>query len=204
MYEFCHIPKTGGTALVHFFIDNYKDMFFYEKIEEVHTKKCGEYNNPITIIRDPHERFKSSFYYWKYGSDVWEIKTPLENVCVNTFIDFYLEHEINETRRYRVPFISKYIFMPQSYWLTKEDYKNTVVIKYQKDLSPLTEELVEKLELPMIKRPIRRLNNTSKIDDEYNLSDRSKKFVEDLYREDLVLYNLLDSNRDLFKLVIGK
>lgn len=203
MYEFCHIPKTGGTALVHFFIDNYRGMFFYEYIEQVHTKKCSAYNNPITIIRDPYERFKSAFFYWKYGSDVWNISSLLENVCVNTFIDHYLEHEMNETRRHRVPFISKYIFMPQSYWLPKTEYKNTIVIKYQKDLSPLTEELVEKLKLPAIKRPIKRLNNTSKIDDEYNLNDRSKKFIDDLYKEDFILYNLLDGNRNLFKLVIG-
>ena len=64
IYQFVHVPKTGGTAVEVLFEKNYIDRI----VGTTHKWVCKIDNNPIVIIREPIERFISAYHYWKNGS----------------------------------------------------------------------------------------------------------------------------------------
>lgn len=71
-YYYLHITKTGGTALLDSLRHGHcKDITMPHIPHTINAELLALVSNkqPITIIRHPIDRFLSSFYYWKYGSE---------------------------------------------------------------------------------------------------------------------------------------
>ena len=66
VYNYCHIPKTAGSSI--------RDSIYHREDINYHghksLKQCSEMDSNFAIIRDPIDRFISSFNYCKYGSDM--------------------------------------------------------------------------------------------------------------------------------------
>ena len=66
-FTFVHPTKCGGTSVENF-LNKYYSKYFYTN---VHFNKCENNNNSILIVRDPVDRFKSMYKYWKSGSEIF-------------------------------------------------------------------------------------------------------------------------------------
>ena len=67
VYNYCHIPKTAGSSIRETVKHTRGDINYYG---HEWLKQCSIMDNNIAIIREPIDRFISSFNYCKYGSDM--------------------------------------------------------------------------------------------------------------------------------------
>ena len=73
-----HTPKTGGTALVDFVEAGHCDELGLcagdshgarlSTLQRAARRAGGNGPRPVAVVREPVERFLSTFLYWKYGS----------------------------------------------------------------------------------------------------------------------------------------
>ena len=100
-----------------------------------HSIKCTNSNNPIVVIREPFERFKTMYFYWKYGNLRTRDKQNSEK-SLNNFIKMLKTEDTTHYNR-----IFWYVHTkPQFFWLEKCTLKNITVIRYTK------KNLLEKFE----------------------------------------------------------
>ena len=176
---FIHITKTGGT--------NIKDKNLNKELYYggYHSETAQHYFNKnipcFAIIRDPIERYKSIFYYNKYGSNKYRKYNNINDI--NTFID---KHYKNQA--YVNKFENGIQFRKQVSWLNND---NAYIILYDKrNLITniehfLLNEFLIKFKYDYSGKNIN-VTNTSK---HVPLTKNSIDKINKLYREDVQLYN---------------
>lgn len=200
-YGFVHITKTGGTAFKLFLNKHYKKYFnIFEKMKH-HEPRAKQVINPITIIRDPIERYKSIYNYWRFGSTQFKRKLDWDP-DINSIHEFTQKLKTNwRDLTKRIDFTWEEHFLPQSEWLKNSDYKRTIVIQYQDDLNESLNSLLDYLKIEKDNKfVLKKYNVTNKKEEDLNEEDLN--FVNDLYAEDFVLFESIKNKKHLFKKVI--
>lgn len=204
-----HTPKTGGTALKSLLAqytsdDHVEKVFLHVNHRPVWMIMNGHtpvrYLKPtfklafvIGVMRDPHERFISAFYYNKERGknhprqdlivEVKEMHKLLKNV--NSMESLLANNKLMQTvKRFNH-------FKPLSYWIMADDGKSSMV-DYLIDQSSFSRDTEPLFKLLGIKAPLQRINTTSK---KSSMTPREKELFEQHYGTDVNLYASLSKQK---------
>lgn len=201
-YTFIHPTKSGGTAVAGYFKEHYSDYIQ----GQWHDNKCTNKNNPIIIVRNIKDRFLSMYKYWKGGSEMYkrdtEWKTTYENT---TILDFIAMLKRND-KQLCTQFTDPIHFKNTCHWI-RTNWKNIIIIKYEKNMNNKIQTLINKLNIPNKNIPLPIVNNSVlNIDDEKILTSSEveylDKFITEYFKTDLALMHVIENNPELFKMVI--
>ena len=200
-YTFIHPTKNGGTAC-----EIYFDKHYAQYITGMgHTNLCGNSNNPIIIIRNIEDRFISMYKYWKYGAiDTHFTRTKdfIEKYNNYTIKDFIQLIKDKNTKDLHTIFTWSQHFDYQTKWINNTDYKNIIIIKYEKDLHEKIDKLISFLNIPNKNIPLQKINISNDYNEIIVLDNEDRLFIEEYFKEDYELLNNINNNPLLFKIVI--
>jgi hypothetical protein len=193
MYQFVHVPKTGGLALQSFLIKHYRwDLELKCSVE--HDVICTPWRDSIIIIREPVSRFMSMYRFWKNGSD----KMRPQNEHKET-IKEYIEL-IKTNNDHLIDKYTKYVHYRGQYtWIPKNTWSQTIVLRYKSDMSQSANELLEYLGITP--KCSLEYKNVSKGPQEV-LDEDDIKWIRDYYKKDFELWDSVNNHPELFKKVI--
>jgi len=196
MHQLIHVPKTGGTSLYVFLVQMYPEHFqeFMYAGQPPHELKAKFVPKPVVIVREPVDRLFSMFRYWRSGSEMFSGEKRLD-MSFSSFLD-----EVNVFNIWKA-YIGPEHLLPQTYWISPDSYKKTILIRYREDLDGPMRELVRHVGLPEPEEPLPRLNVT--LDREPpEVSDADMEKVFQRYKTDFILWEMANKRQDLFEKVI--
>lgn len=203
-YTFIHPTKTGGTACKEYLKKYYGQYFNHCTY---HQFKCTNDNNPIIIVRDVYSRFFSMFKYWKFGSiDKYKRNQEFLNKHKNkNILDFINLLKTNNTKDLIVNFTWGDHFKNTVEWINNTNYKNIIIIRYEDDLNPKIQTLINKLNIPNKNIPLNHINVTDRRNNLMiykNHKEKIDEFVQSYFKRDIEFISKIRNNPELFKLVI--
>lgn len=190
-FKLIHPTKTGGTYIC----DTLYAHKLIPKPRGHHGPVCDQHPNPIISLREPVDRFKSMYKYWRFGGYKYGA-SDREGGSVDDFIDAITSasHELNTNHT------SNMHVKPQTYWIKPSDYSKTIVVRYTDDMSSQVKKLLEYLEITSDSISSDRINKS--MGDDFELTREQKIFVENFYQEDFDLWSDVSHRPSLFKHVI--
>ena len=196
-YTFIHPTKTGGTTF-----ENYIEKHYNTYIKgRGHKKKCAHVDNPIIILRNPYDRFISSYKYWKNGSANFPRPIDWKKYNNHVTIDDYIEMVKNKDENLIFKATGEDHYAPQTHWIKPEDYKKTIVITYSKGaMEKKIFDLLEKLYIKNKYVPYDKINVS--YGEDISLTPQQMKKIYKLYEDDFILWDKLHNNKSLFRNVI--
>jgi hypothetical protein len=185
--KFVHIPKTAGSSIAQF-LSNYDiDILGHDHNANI--------PNAIIVIRHPIDRFISTFKYWK--------KLCIhEQVCDNSVhLKDFIEYIKTDNEKMLIsPHYQKWHYLPQSNYIDPSNYKNTIIVKYSKNMMNTKMKILLKyLNIP--DKGIELPSENLSLDFYVHLDNVDLEWIYMYYQKDFDLYNKLN-NPELFKLVI--
>lgn len=201
-YTFIHPTKTGGTACERFFADYYSSNIKGGG----HKTVCTDQNNPIIIVRDVYSRFISMFMYWKYGSKMYTREVQrLDKNKDKTILDYINLILENNTQELCMKFLSQKHYSPLTTWINT-DYKNIIVVRYEKNLNPKIQNLLKMLNIPNKGVLLPEINPSIKNINDITFCEEHKKEITDFinvyFKSDIELLHQITQNPSKFKMVL--
>ena len=205
-FTFIHVTKSGGTALETYFFEHYNAYI----TGRGHNEICTNSNNPIIVIRDAKDRFFSMYKYWKNGSEKAEFQrteqwiSQHKNVSIMDFI--HMLKNKNEILYHN--FTWDQHFCPTTTWISPDmDYKNLIVIKYDKNLNDKAQKLIDFLCIPKHENwvPVPFTNVSKTVNCDHNLNECDEcvdAFINEYFKCDIELMEKITKHPELFKAVI--
>lgn len=145
------------------------------------------------------------YKYWKYGSlDIDKYKRSgvfLQNYKDYTIKDFIqLIKNKNHNDLYQ-NFTWDQHFQPITNWINNTDYKNIIIILYEKNLNEKIYKLLEVLKIKpkLVELPIINVSNNK---ENIQLDDDDIIFIQSYFVDDFKLYDNVNNRTELFKHVI--
>jgi hypothetical protein len=200
MHTFIHPTKTGGVTLGTY-LATYHKSHVSKTLD--HATTCTRTNNPIIVVREPRDRFGSMYNFWKYGSDfeLCQKDTP-ESESLAEFIEYVKCQDPKLTTKYTGPLH----FAPQSHWIPRDTWSSAIVIKYVPDLSTILDPLLQYLGAKPVRAgypwPHCERKNTTRVKEPVDLSGPDLEWFLDYFKEDLELWDAVNTEPHLFKHVI--
>ncbi len=180
---FIHVPKTSGSSVVEF-LKNYD----FKILGHEHYLKD---DIAVLVIREPIDRFQSSYNYWKYHC-------IQDNKCGESIT---VSHFIENIKTNNSILITSHTwdvhYLPQSRYIDKQQYKNAIVIRYDK--GNMESKLNLLLEYLNIENKNIKLNyNNKSTNYTINIQKDDLLWLMDYYKDDFDLWNKLNTSPDLF------
>ena len=199
IYTFIHPTKTGGCTFEKYIGKHYNK--YIKGSGRDHKKKCADVDNPIIIIREPYDRFISSYKYWKNGSTGGTRPIDWKQFNNHVTIDDYIEMVKNKDTRLIFQYTWDAHYAPQTYWIKPEDYKKTTVMIFSKDaMENKVFDLLKKIHIKNKYIPYEKINVS--YGDNIVLTSQQMKKIYKLYEDDFILWDKLHNNKSLFRNVI--
>ena len=211
LYTFIHPTKVGGNAFKAF-VNKY-----YSKYIDVpkggHKRLCADHPHPIIFLRDPFDRFISMYKYWKYGSVEYRRRPEFIQQNRGTTLKEFIKYVETKDKRLYHDITWEEHFIPQSHWITPENYSKTIVVIYHKDqMDQRIKQLIDYLEIDISHTgpiPTFPKVNVSKGDAEITkenmmLDGEDIEKIHQIYADDFRLFYRLKNQPELFAQVIGK
>ena len=201
-YTLIHPTKSGGTAISEYLLKHYTEYFNCNDIS--HYDKCANENNPIICIRDVKSRFYSMYKYWKNGSEMWE-RNPedKDKNKVKSIYDFIEFINTENKKELYLEYLWDVHYFPTSYWIGDADYKNIIIIKYEKNLNNKIQKLINALGIENKQLSLPFINVSDNENCFCDLEDKVvNDFINEYFRSDIELIQKINSNPELFKMVI--
>ena len=190
-FKLIHPTKTGGTYIC----DTLHAHTLIAKPAGHHVPVCGQHPKPIISVREPFDRFKSMYKYWRFGGNKYGVSGRKDG-SVDDFIKAITtcRHKLKTLHTWEVH------FKPQAHWITPDDYSKTIVVRYKDDMSEQLQKLLEYLKISCDTLSSSRINTS--LGDDFELTKEQKIFVENFYQKDFELWNDVSNRPSLFKCVI--
>lgn len=183
---FVHIPKTAGTSLFEALglapaSDTHAPARAYRRADRALFERAFTFS----IVRNPWDRFASSFHFLKSGTD-WSMQQAWARRHIGD-LDFAGFVRKLRTPLFRASIRAERFFWPQSFWITDGRGRSIVDRLYRfEDLAAATDDLCDRLALPRpAALPHRRRSRTGDYRDLYDPVTR--RIVGDFYRDDIRL-----------------
>ena len=196
-YSFIHVPKTGGISIYNYLL-NYSDYINFFGHDKYFFKATNE-NKPIIVIREPTDRFTSIYKYWKknyleiHGSNVSN-----DEVSIKSFISYINNNDIGKIK---LTYFWNVHLYPQTYYMDESVYKNSIVVKYNKNkMNEKMNNLINYLNIPNKNITLKPENTGQNY--ELNIDDRDMEWIRHIYKNDFDLWNKLNNQPELFKKVL--
>lgn len=213
MISFIHIPKTGGSTIWKFLNKNYTNEFMFENRTPYHSLRAVNIPKDITIVtsvRDPYERFLSTYSYYLYGSDMWSHRHAYRRTeNIKEFIIDILP-VILKTNQIDGDVVWRNHFLKQAYFLDPSRHEDTILILYNNELydnlKTISKYLHENMDFPLADKDLdKKTHNKTLRYKELTPedSDYVKSFVKRFYKEDYNLFSLIKNQPERFKKIIG-
>ena len=195
MYQFVHIPKTGGSAL--------QSLFRKEEMIQTgpfHNLRCAyTYYTYIAVVRDPVSRFISIYRFWKYGTKKYNRDHHFTSKFKNFTIKDFIEGFKTDPRMFVYSHTIEDHFRPQVYWVPREFWANTVVVRYQHDLTPSIQKLFEYIGTSS---NIEMERKNVSLGAPETLDEIDLAWIHEYFRADFELWDAVNEHPELFKKVI--
>lgn len=211
-FNFLHITKTGCTSLIDYFLKHYRqylcrcpDDYPHEITSSDIPKECLV----VVCVRDPLDRFISAYNYYMYGSEMYNEQNYFYresdiNLFIKNILPSILQTEIKTIlESKKIDYIWNKHFYPQSFWLNKEDFNRTIIIKYTNCLSLKIKPLCNILNIPYIDSidgVLQHKNITSK--KSKNINKLTYDFIKTQYSIDYDLFQTIDNYPNKFYRII--
>lgn len=203
-YHFIHPTKTGGTAVEDFFFKYYSHL-----IEgKYHLQTAHKFEHPIITLREPMDRLRSIYMYWKYGatsgpfqrSTSW--RKAHESTTIHDFLKLLSDIPKHNAQLY-VGFTNKHHFYEQSYWISPAEYNRTIVLLYCKDMNSKTQQMLYFLNITDSNGSKEKVSitNPSKVSHEnMTLSKTDQNLIRNqLFQKDFLLYETIIFHPEKFR-----
>jgi hypothetical protein len=193
--------KSGGTVLYKYLQKHYREHFK----SHYHMVKCANDNNSIIIVRDVKERFISMYKYWKNGSELFKRdiiwKDRHKHITILDFIQMIKQND----RALTYDFTWGQHFSNTCEWIPPTtDYKNIIILKYEKKLEDKIKLLLRKLNIPDKNIPVPIINKSLPIENEDDILNNTEvdEFIREYFSRDIDLINAINTKPELFKMVV--
>ena len=199
-FTFIHPTKCGGTAVEDFFFKYYRKYF---DLIKGHGQTCLNHNNSIIIVRDPIDRFKSIYKYWKYGSERFlcnrKEDIPFFHFNVKDFIQLLKNNDTNKLYRGATWDLH---FKSITHWIKNTKLENIIVLKYTKDMNPVIQTFLKEFGIPTVSAVVPHVNITKKVEEKILLDKTDIDFIQNYYKSDFELLDKIQNEPSLFRRVI--
>ena len=196
-----HPTKCGGTSINSILKKYYSNYFIVEKDEigKIHETICRDNNNPIILVRDPVDRFKSMYKYWKYGSEKHNQRTPkYKSQIKNMNIKHYIHLIKNKSPLLNNSYTWDKHYAPTTDWIKVSNYNKLIVVKYCKDLNISFQKMINAFNIPNLNIPIPH-SNVSKNKEVIVLDEEDLQFIQEYFKKDYELIELINTTPRLFR-----
>ena len=200
--EFVHIPKSGGTALERNLPKTCGKRFKGFGHNTTSQMVTSRGDHALVVLREPEDRFRSSYSYWKNGSADIErfqrkgLHKPSEKLnTIGIFIDAaanatHPDHKLAlEAMNKSDDYTWKVHFDPQSKWIDNSHPDRTHIICYDKDNLPqnVSDVLQNDLDIDCDLSRLPKVNVTSSKDTDA-LTDAQSSWLRNKYSSDFQLW----------------
>ena len=146
------------------------------------------------------------FMYWKYGSKLWTRSeyalNKNRNKTILDYIDLIVE---NNTQELCMQHLWKQHYDPLTQWINT-DYKNIIVIRYEKDLNPKIQNLLKMLNIPNKGVLLQEINPSIKNVNDITFCEEHKKEITDFinvyFKSDVDFIHQITQHPSKFKMVV--
>jgi len=200
---FVHIAKSGGNTIEKLIKNRYAKFFLHPSFG--HAKKNIDYPYSFAIVREPVDRFLSSYFYWKNGAvnSEWSFKKQFNRKAktIDEFM-YYWDNNDAEFIRQLDTEITKFQwhFSPQKSWLVDSANNRTIILQYSDNIDVQFTKLLELLNIPKL-QVVGKINVTSSRDENYDRGAVAK-WVENVFYEDVILWNNIVNDTNNFLKII--
>ena len=145
---FVHIPKTAGTSILSALgavpvVDTHAPAQIYAHADRAFYARAWKF----AVVRDPWDRFASSFHFMKSGTD-WPMQQEWARANIGDMDFAQFTHRVGRDPLYRARVIAERFFWPQTFWLGGVGTTAGVdtVFRFE-ELDAATRSICERLEI---------------------------------------------------------
>ena len=196
-----HPTKCGGTSINSILRKYYSKYFIVESRikNDVHKTVCRDNNNPILLVRDPVDRFKSMYKYWKYGSEKFndnnnKHKSYIQKLSIKDYINLIKTKSSLLNRSYTWD----RHYAPTTDWIKVSNYNKLIIIKYCKNLNIPFQKMINAFNIPNLNVSVPHSNVSNK-KEEIVLDEEDLQFVQEYFKKDYELIELINTKPRLFR-----